>query len=184
MRDPHRVKIIGTGRCLPERIVTNDELSQVLDTSDEWIRQRTGIGQRHRVGDDDSTCSLAVGAGRQALERAGVAAEDIDLLICATVTPDYRLPFTAALVQRELGIPEVNAFDLTSGCAGFVQAFQTVSAYLASGLATRALVIGVDVMSSIINPRDRRTAVLFGDGAGAMVIVPTGWVAPTPDRRF
>jgi 3-oxoacyl-[acyl-carrier-protein] synthase-3 len=165
-----RVQIAGTGRALPARRISNHELSTWLDTSDEWIRQRTGIQSRYWAGDGETPVSLARDAALQALARAGLSAGEIQLIVFATITPDYPLPFCAALLQRDLGAGRAAGFDLTSGCAGFVQAVQVAAQFLRAGAYENALVVGSDTMSSIIDKQDRNTAVIFGDGAGAVVM--------------
>lgn len=169
MTQDHRVRIAGTGTYLPERLVTNEDLTKTLDTSDEWIVQRTGIRTRRYVEPGDSTARLGAEAARIAMAEAGVGPADIDLLLLATVTPDFRLPFSAALIQRELDLPNAMGFDVTSGCAGFVQATQVACQFIHTGVTRTALVIGADIMTSIFDPENRNTAVLFGDGAGAIV---------------
>jgi 3-oxoacyl-[acyl-carrier-protein] synthase III len=166
----HRVKVAGTGRYLPSRVVTNEDLAKTLNTTDDWVTQRTGIRSRHYADPGESTARLGAEAARKALKAADMAPEDVDLILFATVTPDYRLPFCAALVQRHLQIPNANGFDVLSGCAGYVQACQTASQFIRSGASRVVLVIGADIMTSIIDPLDRNTAVLFGDGAGAIVL--------------
>lgn len=168
-------KIIGSGSCLPDRVVTNDELAQELatrnvETSDEWIVERTGIRQRHIAGRETGTSDLATEAARQALQNAGMNAADIDLIIVATTTPDYTFPSTACLVQDKLGIPGCPAFDLQAVCSGFVYALSTADAFIQAGRARNALVIGAEVFSRLLDWNDRRTCVLFGDGAGAVVL--------------
>lgn len=164
------IEIVGTGASMPERVVTNDEFCQRLDTSDEWIVQRTGIRERRMAGPDESTLKFAAGAGRQALREAGVAASEIDLIVCATITPEHPLPATAVEVQHTLGCRPVPSFDLVAACSGFVWSLITASQYVTSGMAGNALVIGADCMTRMADMDDRATAVLFGDGAGAAVI--------------
>ena len=163
-------KILGTGSYLPARRVTNDELAQRIDTSDEWIAGRTGIRARHIAADNEKTSDLAAEAGRRALAQAGIAAQSVDLIIVATATPDMQFPATATIVQQKLGISGCPAFDVQAVCAGFVYALATADAYIRSGMATTALVIGADTFSRILDWNDRRTCVLFGDGAGAVVL--------------
>lgn len=163
-------KILGTGSYLPARRVTNDELAQRIDTSDEWIAGRTGIRARHIAADSEKTSDLAVEAGRRALAQAGITAQSVDLIIVATATPDMQFPATATIVQQKLGISGCPAFDVQAVCAGFVYALATADAYIRSGMATTALVIGADTFSRILDWNDRRTCVLFGDGAGAVVL--------------
>ncbi len=163
----------GIGSCLPDRIVTNDELARSMDTSDEWIVQRTGIKQRHIAGDNEKTSDLAVKAAERALAHAGLAAADIDLIIVATATPDETFPATATRVQDRLGITHGVAFDLQAVCSGFVFALTTADKFLRSGSHKRALVIGAETFSRILDWEDRTTCVLFGDGAGAIVLEAT-----------
>ena len=166
------VRVAGTGSYLPEKVVTNDDLAKVIDTSDEWIRSRTGIAERRQAAPDQATSDLALAASRKALEAAGIEANDLDMIICATMTPDHSIPSTAALVQRGLGAENAGGFDLGSACAGFVHAFNVGANYVKNGLAKSVLVIGAETMSRVTNPTDRATAVIFADGAGAAVLVP------------
>ncbi|QGP93028.1 3-oxoacyl-[acyl-carrier-protein] synthase 3 protein 1 [Neomoorella glycerini] len=170
------VGIVGTGSCLPERILTNAELEQMVDTSDEWIRSRTGIRERRIASHDTAASDLAVPAAAKALAMAGLPAEAVDLIIVATVTPDTLFPATACLVQERLGARGAAAFDLSAGCSGFIYALAVASQFIAAGVYQTALVIGVEILSKIINWQDRNTCVLFGDGAGAVVLqaVPEG----------
>jgi 3-oxoacyl-[acyl-carrier-protein] synthase III len=165
-----RSVVKGVGSALPQRCVSNRELEQTVDTSDEWIVQRTGIKQRYLAGEGETTSTLGAAAARAALAKAQCAAEDIDLIICATSTPDYTFPSSATMIQAELGITKGVAFDLQAVCAGFVFAVATADKFLTSGSHKRALVIGSETFSRILNWQDRTTCVLFGDGAGAMVL--------------
>ncbi|MCP4319561.1 MAG: ketoacyl-ACP synthase III [Hyphomicrobiales bacterium] len=165
-----RSVIRGYGACLPRRVVTNSELEGVVDTTDEWIIQRTGIRQRYIAADDETTCSLGAGAAKAALHKAGLTAADIDLIIVATSTPDNTFPAAAVEVQRRLGMKHGAAFDVQAVCTGFVYAMTTADAYLRGGLAKRAIVIGAETFSRILDWEDRATCVLFGDGAGAVVL--------------
>ena len=167
-----RIGITGLGVHVPERVVTNDELAQIVDTSDEWIVERTGIRERRIAADDEALTDIALPAARAALDDAGVDAADIDLLICATVTPDMMFPTSSALLADALGAPKAAAYDLLAGCTGFVYAIAQAYGMLASGLSRRALVVGGDVLSKILDWEDRSTLVLFGDGAGAVVMEP------------
>jgi 3-oxoacyl-[acyl-carrier-protein] synthase-3 len=167
-----RIGITGLGVHVPERIVTNDDLARHVDTSDEWIVERTGIRERRMASDDEALTDIAMPAARAALDDAGVDAGDIDLLICATVTPDMMFPTSSALLADALGAPNAAAYDLLAGCTGFMYAVAQAYGMLASGLARRALVVGGDVLSSILDWHDRSTLVLFGDGAGAVVMEP------------
>jgi len=163
-------RIIGTGSYLPERVVRNDEFSARLDTSDAWIRERTGIVER-RIADESQTSSdLAFEASRRALTDAGVAPGDIDLIIVATSTPDFIFPSTACLLQAKLGIAQCPAFDVQAVCSGFVYALATADMFIRGGSAKRVLVVGAEVFSRILDWNDRGTCVLFGDGAGAVVV--------------
>ena len=163
--------ITGTGSFLPERILTNDELAEIVDTSDEWITTRTGIRARHIAAEDELTSALATRAARKALEAAGLDAGEIDLIVLATSTPDNTFPATAAQVQADLGITNAcAAFDVQAVCSGFVYALATADAFIRSGQATKALVIGAETFSRILDWEDRGTCVLFGDGAGAVVL--------------
>lgn len=164
------VKILGTGSYLPAKRVSNDELAQTVDTSDEWITTRTGIKFRHLAAENEKTSDLAVAASLSALEDAGVGADEIDLIIVATATPDMQFPSTATIVQNKLGIVGCPAFDVAAVCAGFMYALNTAHAYIKSGMANKALVIGAEVFSRIVDWNDRSTCVLFGDGAGAVVL--------------
>jgi 3-oxoacyl-[acyl-carrier-protein] synthase-3 len=164
------ISITGLGSHVPERVLTNDELSTLVDTSDEWIMERTGIRERRIAAPDEALTDLALPAARQALEQAGVAAKDIDLLVCATVTPDMMFPTSSALLADELGAPDAAAYDLLAGCTGFMYAVAQAYGMMAAGLAQRSLVVGGDVLSRILDWTDRSTLVLFGDGAGAVVL--------------
>ncbi len=162
--------IRATGSYLPARALSNDELAQRVDTSDQWIVERTGIRQRHIAAEDERTSDLAIAAARRALERAGLAGEDIDLIILATATPDYTFPATATMVQAAIGMTGGFAFDVQAVCSGFVYALATADNFLRCGQARRALVIGAETFSRILDWEDRGTCVLFGDGAGAVVL--------------
>lgn len=163
-------RIAGTGSYLPSRIVTNDELASRLETSDAWVRERTGIGQRH-IADDSQSCSdLALEAARNALKAAGVQAEELDLIVVATSTPDYIFPSTACILQAKLGAKNGAAFDIQAVCSGFVYALATADKFIRSGQHKCALVVGSEVFSRILDWNDRGTCVLFGDGAGAVVL--------------
>jgi 3-oxoacyl-[acyl-carrier-protein] synthase III len=164
--------ITGIGAYVPDRILTNDELSGMVDTSDEWITSRTGIRERRIAAPDQALSDLALPAALGALEQAGVEGAEVDLLIVATVTPDMLFPSTAAILADQLGADEAGAYDLSAGCTGFMYALAQAYGMLAGGLAHRALVIGGDVLSKILDWTDRRTCVLFGDGAGAVVLEP------------
>ena len=167
-----RIGITGLGVHVPEKVLTNEELSTIVETSDEWIRERTGIRERRIAAPDEALTDIALPAARAALEDAGVDAGAIDLLICATVTPDMMFPTSSAILAHKLGMPRAAAYDLLAGCTGFVYAVAQAYAMLASGLSRRALVVGGDVLSKILDWEDRSTLVLFGDGAGAVVMEP------------
>jgi 3-oxoacyl-[acyl-carrier-protein] synthase-3 len=165
-----RSVVLGCGSYLPQRILTNAELATQIETSDEWIVQRTGIRQRHIAADGEFTSHLAINAARAALDHAGVDAQSIDLIVLATSTPDNTFPATAVAVQDGLGIHHGAAFDLQAVCSGFVFALATADNFLRSGAFKRALVIGAETFSRILDWNDRGTCVLFGDGAGAVVL--------------
>ena len=162
--------ILGTGSYLPERRLSNDDLSKIVDTSDEWITSRTGIKARHIAAENEQTSDLAVSAAQNALKDAGIEANEIDLIIVATSTPDMTFPATACIVQQKLGIAGCPAFDVQAVCAGFMYALVTANAYIQSGMAKKALVIGAETFSRLLDWTDRRTCVLFGDGAGAVIL--------------
>jgi 3-oxoacyl-[acyl-carrier-protein] synthase-3 len=162
-------RIVGTGHSLPARVVTNRDLEKIVDTSDEWITTRTGIRERHIAGPDENLSDHAVAAAKLALDMAGVEASTLDMILCATVTPDWHLPATACFIQRRLGA-HCPAFDLQAGCSGFVYALATGDAFLSAGRARRVLVIGGELLSRYINWKDRATCVIFADGAGAVVL--------------
>ena len=161
---------IAVGAALPSRVCTNDDLSKLVDTSDEWIRQRTGIAQRHIVADGEKTSDLARNAAERALANAGMTGADIDLIIIATSTPDDTFPSTATKVQHQIGARNAISFDVQAVCAGFVYALDVADAMLSGGRANRALVIGAESFSKILDWEDRSTCVLFGDGAGAVLL--------------
>jgi len=167
-----RVGIAGTGSYVPERIVPNSYFEQFVDTSDEWIVQRTGIKERRFAAEDQASSDLAVEAGRRALQSSGVRPEDIDLIVCATLTPDYLLPSTACLVQDRLGAVNAGAFDCNGACTGFLTALHTGEAFIASGRMRRVLVIGAEKLSNFVNFQDRGSCIIFGDAAGAAVLTP------------
>ncbi|WP_088184135.1 beta-ketoacyl-ACP synthase III [Sphingobium sp. Z007] len=162
--------LLGTGSALPVRAVSNAELAQTVDTSDEWIVERTGIRNRYIAGEGETTASLAADAARQAIVAAGLTAQDIDLIILATATPDQTFPAAATKVQAALGIDDCVAFDVAAVCSGFLYAVTVADSMIRSGAATRALVIGAETFSRILDWEDRTTCVLFGDGAGAVVL--------------
>jgi 3-oxoacyl-[acyl-carrier-protein] synthase-3 len=162
--------IIGTGSYMPEKILTNEDLSKVVDTSDEWITSRTGIRARRIAADDQATSDLASEAARRAMAAAGVSPEEINLIVVATVTPDMFFPSTACFVQKKIGASNAVCFDISAACSGFLYALQVARHFINTGNRTTALVIGAEKLSSLINWQDRNTCVLFGDGAGAVVI--------------
>ncbi len=163
--------ILGTGSYAPERVVTNEELSRTVETSDEWIRTRSGIRERRIAGPNENTSDMGAAAARRALDAAGVSPSEIDLLVVATFTPDMPMPAAACLMQRKLGLPSATAcFDLNAACSGFIYALDTACAMLTSGRYHKALVVGVERLSSVVDWNDRTTCVLFGDGAGAIVV--------------
>ncbi len=164
-----RAQIIGTGSCLPEKIVTNEFLSTIVDTSDEWIMSRTGIRERH-ISVDETTASLSSEAARRAMEMAGVTAEEIDLILVATCTADTLVPSTACLVQDEIGAVNAVAYDLNAACSGFVFGLNMADMYMQAGMYRTALVIGAETLSRIVSWEDRSTCVIFADGAGAAVV--------------
>jgi 3-oxoacyl-[acyl-carrier-protein] synthase III len=165
-----RARVIGTGAYLPERVVSNDELARTVDTSDAWIVERTGIRQRHIAADGELTSDLATAAARAALARAGLRPESIDLILVATSTPDHTFPACAAAVQRKLGAARAAAFDLQAVCSGFIYALAVADKFLVTGQAKTALVLGSETFSRLLDWQDRTTCVLFGDGAGAVVL--------------
>ena len=162
-------KIISTGAYVPRRIVRNDELSKIVDTNDEWITSRTGIKQR-RISSGEKTYQMAAKAAKEAIENAGIAKEEIDMIILATITPDFFMPSTANLVQAELGLDDIPSFDITAGCTGFVYGLQVADQFIKSKQSKTILLIGVEVLSKVIDWSDRNTCVLFGDGAGAVIL--------------
>lgn len=164
------VGILGVGSYLPERIMTNVDMEKIVDTSDEWIRSRTGIEQRHIADEDTATSDLATKAALRALEDANVSAEEIDLILVATITPDMLLPSTACIVQDNIGAKKATCFDLGAACSGFLYGLDVAKQFIATGVYNKILVIGAEAMSRILNWKDRNTCILFGDGAGAVVL--------------
>ncbi|SIP95518.1 3-oxoacyl-[acyl-carrier-protein] synthase III [Rhizobium sp. RU20A] len=177
-----RSVVRGFGAALPKRVLTNKELEGMVETSDEWIVQRTGIHQRYIAGEGETTASLGEAAARAALDRAGLTPADIDIIICATSTPDNTFPATAVNIQNRLGMHHGAAFDVQAVCTGFIYAVTTADAYLRGGLARRALVIGAETFSRILDWNDRTTCVLFGDGAGALVLEAVEEAGTNDDR--
>jgi len=167
-----RTRILGTGSFAPEKVLTNHHLEKMVDTSDEWIRDRTGILERHIAENGVATSDLAVEAGRMALDASGTLPEDLDLILVATVTPDTIFPATACIVQHKLGAKKAVAFDISAACSGFIFALANADAFIRSGTYKRVLVVGAETLSKITDWTDRNTCVLFGDGAGAVVLGP------------
>ncbi|MDP9121474.1 MAG: ketoacyl-ACP synthase III [Acidobacteriota bacterium] len=165
-----RGRIVGTGMSVPARVITNRDLEAMVDTTDEWIYSRTGIRERRIAASDESLSTFALPAAAAALEMAGVAGSQVDLVICATVTPDTPFPATASLIQDRLGAHRAAAFDLAAGCTGFIYALGVAEQFIASGWARNVLVVGGEVLSKIVDWTDRGTCVLFGDGAGAVLL--------------
>jgi len=177
-----RSVVVGCGGYLPEKILTNDELAQSLDTSDEWIRDRSGITQRHIAAEGELTSDLAFAAAQSALGAAGVSVQDIDMILLATSTPDETFPATATVVQSKLGADNAMSFDIQAVCSGFVYALATADNFIKSGQAETAMVIGAETFSRILDWQDRGTCVLFGDGAGAVVLKAESGQGTTADR--
>jgi 3-oxoacyl-[acyl-carrier-protein] synthase-3 len=165
-----RAGIIGTGHTYPTGVLTNADLEKIVDTSDEWITTRTGIKQRHKAAPDEYTSQMGVKAAQQALERANVPAEEIDVIICATTTPDMILPSTGCIIQAEIGATKAGAFDLFAACAGFIYGLSMAEAQIRTGQAKYVLVIGAEMLTKYVDYTDRGTCILFGDGAGAVVL--------------
>ncbi|RAP76298.1 beta-ketoacyl-ACP synthase III [Paenibacillus montanisoli] len=172
----HPVGIIGTGKYVPERILTNKDLEQMVETNDEWIVTRTGMRERRLAAPEQATSDLALHASKKALEAAGITAEDLDLIVVATITPDMFFPSTACLLQEKLGAKKAAAFDLSAACSGFIYGLATASNMIATGMYKHVLVVGAETLSRITDYTDRNTCILFGDGAGAVVLgqVPEG----------
>lgn len=177
-----RSVVRGFGAALPKRVVTNRELEEMVETSDEWIVQRTGIRQRYVAGEDETTASLGAEAARKALDNAGLTIADIDVIICATSTPDNTFPATAVNIQNRLGMHHGFAFDLQAVCSGFVYAVSTADLHIRGGMAKRVLVIGAETFSRILDWTDRTTCVLFGDGAGALILEASEGEGSNSDR--
>ncbi|HEY6043375.1 MAG TPA: beta-ketoacyl-ACP synthase 3, partial [Nitrosospira sp.] len=163
-------KITGTGGYLPEKILTNHDLERMVDTSDEWIRSRTGIVERHIAADGEMASDLALNASREAMKAAGITSAEIDLIIVATTTPDMIFPSTACILQNKLGVRDCPAFDVQAVCSGFIYALATADMYICAGKCRTALVVGTEIYSRILDWTDRSTCVLFGDGAGAVIL--------------
>jgi 3-oxoacyl-[acyl-carrier-protein] synthase-3 len=173
VKPTRRAAITSLGRYVPERVMTNKDLERIVDTTDEWIRTRTGIEQRHVVEPGTASSDLAARAAQDALDRRGISASEVDLIVLATVTPDMLFPSTACLVQAKIKATKAWGFDLSAACSGFLYALTTGAQFVESGTHSKVLVIGVDVMTSILNYEDRATCVLFGDGAGAVLLEPS-----------
>ncbi|MGB3367847.1 MAG: beta-ketoacyl-ACP synthase III [Acidaminobacteraceae bacterium] len=173
MEDLRNVKILGTGSSLPEKIVTNFDIAKIVDTTDEWIQSRTGIKARRMATADEQTSDFAAMASKKALEMAGVKAEDIDLIIVATMTPDMPFPSTACIVQEKIGARKAAAFDLEAACSGFIYGVTVAKQFISTGFYEHVLVVGAETMTKILDFEDRNTCVLFGDGAGAVVLGPS-----------
>ena len=173
MREGPRAAIAGMGVAVPDRVITNADFEKFLDTSDEWITQRTGIKERHVVREGESTATLAAEAARKALDDAGLAPTDLDLIVCGTVSPEMIFPATACIVQDALGATDVPAFDVSAACSGFVYALTVGGKFIETATYKHVLVIGVDVLSRFADYSDRTSCILFGDGAGAVVLSPT-----------
>ncbi|MFW5998335.1 MAG: beta-ketoacyl-ACP synthase III [Halanaerobiaceae bacterium] len=168
-----KATITGLGKYIPSKVLTNEDLEEMVDTSDEWITSRTGIKERRIAGDDEPTSKLALNAAEEALEDAGIKSEELDLILVATVTPDMFFPATACILQNKLGADKAATFDLEAGCSGFVYALGTASQFIETGMYENILVVGAETLSKITDWEDRSTCVLFGDGAGAAVLQPT-----------
>ena len=166
-------RIIGTGRYLPERIMTNHDLEKIVDTTDEWIRTRTGVERRHVVEPEQTTSEMCVEAAKKAMEAAGVTPRDIDMVITGTTTPDLIFPNVSTIIQHRLGIPACTAFSLEAACTGFIYALTTADKFIKAGEAKCVLVMGAECITKLIDWSDRNTCVLFGDGAGAAIVVPS-----------
>src|SRR3954463_8117587 len=162
--------IAGTGSSLPEKRLTNDDLSRMVETNDEWIVQRTGIRERRIAAAGESTATLGAAAARRAIESAGLEAKDIDLIVCATITPEMVFPSTACFIGADLGLPGVPAFDMSAACSGFIYALATGANFIRAGQYRNVLVVGAETISRITNYKDRASCIIFGDGAGAVVL--------------
>ncbi len=173
MSQPLRAAIQGTGYAVPDKVMTNEDFEKIIDTSDEWITKRTGIKERRICSEGESTRTLAVQAAKNAIADAGIEADQLDLIICATITPELPFPATACLVQNELGLSGVPAFDVSGACSGFVYGLTIGSKFIETGMHKRVMVIGVDVMSRFTDYSDRGSCILFGDGAGAVILEAT-----------
>lgn len=179
-----RARLVGTGSALPERVLTNAELEKMVETSDEWIRTRTGISERRLAGEGEPSSLMGARAAEKALQEAALAADEVDLILACTMTPDYLAPNTAALIQVHLGADKAAAFDLNAACSGFVYGLATARAYVESGLARRVLVVASEKMSYLSDYSDRSTCILWGDGAGAAVVAGEGKGLAIRDTRL
>jgi len=168
-----RSRVMGTGICVPDQVITNEDLARIVDTSDEWIVTRTGMKERRRVRPDQAASDLAIPAALQALEEADITARELDVIIVATVTPDTLFPSTSCIIQDRIGARQIPAFDVSAGCTGAIYALSLAQQMISAGTAKHILVVGVEVLTKITNWDDRSTCVLFGDAAGAMVLAPT-----------
>jgi len=168
-----RTGIMGTGSALPEKVITNFDLEKLVDTSDKWITERTGIKERRQAAPNETTSSLSVLAARKALDMAGITPQDLDLIICSTISPDMPLPATASIIQRELGAGPCCAFDLAAACSGFLFGITVVDQFVKTGKAKHALVIGAELLSRYLDYQDRATCVIFGDGVAASILGPS-----------
>lgn len=173
MSQAARAAVTGLGIALPERVMTNADYEKIVDTSDEWITQRTGIKERHIVGEGESTATLGAEAARRALADAGIKPTDLDLIICATITPDMTCPSTACFIQDEIGAKDVAAFDLAAACSGFLYGLSVAAKFIETGTYRRILVLGAETLSRFTDYTDRTSCVIFGDGAGAAVLEPS-----------
>lgn len=167
-------RIVGTGAYAPSKVLSNRDLEKIVDTSDEWIRERTGIGERRMAAEGEAASDMALEASKRALEMAGVKAEELDMIIVGTISPDMPLPACAAFLQAKLGARSIPSFDVAAACAGFLYALSIGDQYIRTGMAKRVLVVGVELLTRVLNWEDRTTCVLFGDGAGAAVLAPAG----------
>ncbi|MDN5353353.1 MAG: 3-oxoacyl-[acyl-carrier-protein] synthase [Candidatus Cloacimonadota bacterium] len=163
-------KISGTGRYLPDKILNNHDLEKIVDTSDEWIKQRTGMWERHIASEDQASSDLAYNAAIKAIKAANLRTKDIDMIVVATISPDHPFPSTACILMKKLGLKNIPAFDLSAGCTGWIYAMDMARQYIENGIAKNVLTIGVEIVSKITNWKDRNTCVLFGDGAGAAIV--------------
>lgn len=168
-----RAKIVGTGSYAPEKILTNDDLAKMVDTSDEWIKSRTGMSERRVAAENQGTSDLCTIAAKNAFEASGIKPEEIDLIIAATVTPDYHLPSLACVIQKKLGAVNAASMDVVAACAGFIHGLSMAQAYIGTGMYKKIMVFGAEILSTITNYEDRNTCVLFGDGAGVAILVPS-----------